>query len=125
MCTVMANGTSLGAPECKPHHNIYLKTVYTCIHQDVLKPQYIDQPLTTTTVSTTTTTSTTTTSTTTSTTARPLTLTLFPPQNNDYQQMKPAETMLDDKVFNAEDSQVKKKIKFQIFEPRIFWTLPW
>ena len=63
----------------------------------------------------TTSTTTTTTSTTTSTTARPLTLTLFPPQNNDYQQMKPAETMLDDKVFNAEDSQVKKKIKFQIF----------
>ena len=105
----MANGTSLGAPECKPHHNIYLKTVYTCIHQDVLKPQYIDQPLTTTTVSTTTTTTTasTTTSTTTSTTARSQTLTLFPPQNNDYQQMKPAETMLDDKIFNADDSLVR------------------
>ena len=32
-CSVLANGTSLGAPDCKPHHNIYLKTVYTCIHK--------------------------------------------------------------------------------------------
>ena len=33
LCSVLANGTSLGAPDCKPHHNIYLKTVYTCIHK--------------------------------------------------------------------------------------------
>ena len=59
-CSVLANGTSLGAPDCKPHHNIYLKTVYTCIHKRVLKPQYIDQPLVTTTVTTTSTTQTTT-----------------------------------------------------------------
>ena len=67
----------------------------------------------------TTTTSTTTTSTTTTTTRTTTTkslITLFPPQNSDYQQMKPAETMLDDKVFNPDDPQVQSWSKFVIYK---------
>lgn len=110
-CSLLANGTSLGALDCKPHHNIYLKTVYTCIHKSVLKPQYIDQPLTTTPPPTTTTTTTsTTTTTTTATTAkstteikRPVT---FQPsmQREEEKQMKPAEKMLD--IYTQQDDQV-------------------
>ena len=126
-CSVLANGTALGAPDCKAHHNIYLKTVYTCIHKSVLKPQYVDQPLTT--ISSTTTTRTTTTmvsSTTTSSTTKPPKLvttilsgpnagpvpnpgfTVYPPTNNgdmDEKQMKPAEKMLDDDI-NTQDDQI-------------------
>ena len=87
-CTFLANGTSLGAPDCKAHHNIYLKTVYTCIHQSVLKPQYIDTPSR---VRSTSTTTTSTTSSTTTTTIRSITTT------EEVEKLaKPAETMLDD-----------------------------
>lgn len=98
----MANGTSLGAADCKPHHNIYLKTVYTCIHSDVLKPQYIDQPLTTTsTVSPTTTTVSTTT------TLSSTTKILLEETTTIYEkEMKPAEKMLDDDINTAVSDQV-------------------
>ena len=63
----MADGQSLGAPECNYQPSIYLKTVFACINKEVIKPTY--RSLTTTTTTTTTTTSTTTTTTTSITTA--------------------------------------------------------
>ena len=100
-CTFLANGTSLGAPDCKAHHNIYLKTVYTCIHQSVLKPQYIDSPtsVVSSTSSTTTTTTTTTSTTPTSTTTKSTSTATI------EKHVKPAETMLDDDM-NTQDDQI-------------------
>lgn len=110
-CVVLADGASLGTPECKAHHNLYLKTVYTCMHKSVLKPHYQDRPITTTTASTTTTTTTSTSTTTEeSTTVNPKSIddrgVIEPDQYDqtvghydDNKRMKPAETMLDDDLF--------------------------
>ena len=68
-CDVMADGAALGAPACTPDHNIYLKSVYTCVNKHIFKDEFRDDlPKTTSTTTTTTTTTPTTTTTTTSTT---------------------------------------------------------
>jgi hypothetical protein len=65
----MAEGAALGAPACTPDHNIYLKSVYTCVNKNIFKDEFRDDiPKTTTTTTTTTTTLPTTKPTTTTTT---------------------------------------------------------
>ena len=71
----MADGAALGAPACTPDHNIYLKSVYTCVNKHIFKDEFRDD-LPKTTSTTTTTTTTTPTTTTTFTTTTPTTTTL-------------------------------------------------
>jgi hypothetical protein len=33
----VADGAALGAPACTPDHNIYLKSVYTCVNKNIFK----------------------------------------------------------------------------------------
>ena len=50
----MADGASLGAPACNADQNVYLKTVFACVDENVLRSDY----WTTTSTSTSTTSST-------------------------------------------------------------------
>ncbi|XP_040580848.1 uncharacterized protein [Lepeophtheirus salmonis] len=53
-CVVMADGASLGAPDCiGSNTNVYLKTAYACVDVDVLKTHYQHRDRTTTAATTT------------------------------------------------------------------------